>query len=462
MAITPFRPTLLAAAVAVAFTSLDARATVDLIAIGTISGTYQDLAHETAAELENGVAGNRLGGMGSALAYAGGTSFLALPDRGPNAVEYNAALDNTASYIPRFHTLDLSLAPNPEYDANDPASLRMILTPTLRNTTLLHAGNTRLVYGTNGEPALNTRALHYFTGRSDAFDPAKNSGNSADGRLDPEGIRVSRDGASVFVSDEYGPYVYQFSRKSGQRTRAYKLPDELLVSTLSAQGAVEISSNTSGRVANKGMEGLAITPDGKTLVGFVQSALLQDGGDGARVNRIIVIDVASGRTRQFAYDNYLADTDKTYSSSEILAVNAHEFLVLERDGKGLGDSSSAKVKRLYKIDLTGATDVTGLSGESTLLPLAVNKELFLDIKSALGDRGIAADQVPSKIEGAAFGPDVTIDGKTLHTLYIANDNDFEGGNGNPNQFYVFTFGDEDLPGFVPQTIRQHDELECGS
>ena len=30
--------------------------------------------------------------------------------------------------------------------------------------------------------------------------------------------------------------------------------------------AVEIGGNVSGRVANKGMEGLAITPDGTTLV----------------------------------------------------------------------------------------------------------------------------------------------------------------------------------------------------
>ncbi len=49
-------------------------------------------------------------------------------------------------------------------------------------------------------------------------------------------------------------------------------------------------------------------------------------------------------------------------ASEIVAINDHEFLVDERDGKGLGDGSAAKVKKLYKIDLTGATDITNLSG----------------------------------------------------------------------------------------------------
>src|SRR5512132_2607722 len=89
---------------------------IDLIAIGSISGTYEDLATETAAPLENGFPGNRLGGIGSGLAYAGGNTFLAIPDRGPNAVSYNPLVDSTTSYINRFQTFNLSLA------ASDPGS----------------------------------------------------------------------------------------------------------------------------------------------------------------------------------------------------------------------------------------------------------------------------------------------------------------------------------------------------
>ena len=55
--------------------------------------------------------------------------------------------------------------------------------------------------------------------------------------------------------------------------------------------------------------------------------------------------------------------------SEILAINDHQFLVDERDGKGMADTplltdkvSAAKVKKLYLIDLDGAQDVTSLSG----------------------------------------------------------------------------------------------------
>ena len=47
---------------------------------------------------------NVLGGIGSGLAWAGGNTFLATPDRGPNATPYNSAVDDTVSYIARFQT----------------------------------------------------------------------------------------------------------------------------------------------------------------------------------------------------------------------------------------------------------------------------------------------------------------------------------------------------------------------
>ncbi|TGQ54300.1 pyruvate-binding protein, partial [Mesorhizobium sp. M4B.F.Ca.ET.211.01.1.1] len=89
-----------------------AHASVDLIAVSQLGGLTGDLSKETAAPLENGVAGNLLGGLGSGIAYAGCHTFVAVPDRGPNAVSYNAAIDDTASYINRFQTLRLRLQPS--------------------------------------------------------------------------------------------------------------------------------------------------------------------------------------------------------------------------------------------------------------------------------------------------------------------------------------------------------------
>jgi hypothetical protein len=435
-----------------------------LVAMGSVSGLYQDFATRTAALLENGMPGNRLEGLGSGLTYLGGDEFLALPDRGPNALKYKPCLDDTASYINRFQTMRLSLEPTA---ASDPADgLPFNLTPMLVSTTLL-SSSTPLVYGPgcdgvgSGVPALNA-ADHtfYFTGRSDNFDPAKPSTNPDNARFDSESVRVSPDGARVYISDEYGPCVYEFDRKTGRRLRAFTLPAGFAVAHASAHGKEEIEENTSGRVANKGMEGLAITPDGKTLVGAMQSPLIQDGGDQpGGVIRLVMMDVASGAaTREYAYQLGDGTAAKT-TVSDILAINDHEFLVDERDSKGSGDEPTApKFKKLFRIDLAGAADVTRLSGRQNLAARAVKKTLALDIVAALtgGPARLAAGDIPEKLEGITFGQDVRIDGVREHTLWVANDNDFLAVVGhpqnvdNPSRFYVFAFDDAELPGYVPE------------
>src|SRR5262249_48196569 len=113
--------------------------------------------------------------------------------------------------------------------------------------------------------------------------------------------------------------------------------------------------------------------------------------------------------------------------------------------------------QLFKIDLDGAVDVSDEDG-LTAATHAVDKTLFLDLVAALTSNGIAANRIPAKIEGIAFGPDVQDDHQPrLHTLWISNDNDYLLSTNdvppvpNPNQFFVFGFTDDDLPGYLPPT-----------
>ena len=433
---------------------------IDLIAIGSISGTRADLSRATAGALENGVAGNLLGGIGSGIDYAGFNLFVAVPDRGPNAVAYNAATDDTASFINRVQTIFMDLDPSAPGDA-----LPFTLRPFLINTTLLsslrplHYGSGADVGLGDGAPALDrTRHTHHFTGRSDGFDPATLSTDADDARLDPESVRLSGDDLRMFISDEYGPHVYEFDTLTGLRVRSFALPPEFAVPALSPQGDVEIAGNTVGRVANKGMEGLALTPDGRTLVGAMQSPLIQDGGTNAQFTRIVTIDIRSGHVHQFAYpltNIGTAKKPKYPTISEILAINDHEFLVDERDGKGRGDDSTAAFKNIFHIDLTGAADVAGITGEANLASAAMQKTLFVDLVELLTAHGVAAIDIPAKLEGIAFGPDVTVGGQRQHTLWVANDNDFiasvvdtnhPAGIDNPNQFFVLAVDPAVLPG----------------
>jgi len=239
-----------------------------LLATGTLTsssaGPDTDLSGLN-YKLESNVPANLLGGLGSGLAYVSGNTFLALPDRGPNVLPYNAGVDNTVSYIDRFHTVQMILQPN-----NSGTGLPFTLTPELRSTTLLHA-LLPLAYGDgkafglpSGAPKVNNLFQHYFTGRSDNFDPRFSSADPFDARLDPESIRVSNDGLFVYISDEYGPYVYEFLRATGERLRSFQLPAELYVTHPEPVGTAcpasgpcsnEQVDNPFGRVPNKGMEG---------------------------------------------------------------------------------------------------------------------------------------------------------------------------------------------------------------
>jgi hypothetical protein len=439
-----------------------AGATVALIAKGAITSTT-DLSGLTGT-LENGLPANILGGIGSGLTYAGGNTFIAVPDRGPNATPYNSSVDDTVSYISRLQTLTMSLTATPT------GGLPYTLVPALTKTTLLSSA-TPLVYGTgaglgnkangqplgSGAPSQNSAGTYYFTGRSDNFAPGLST-DPANARFDPESVRISNDGKSVFISDEYGPYVRQFDRATGKLIKTFAVPGDLAVANQSPNGATEIAGNATGRVANKGMEGLALTPDGKTLVGIMQAPLEQDASVAAtsKMVRIVTIDIASGTTHEYGYNLTTGS-----GVSDIVAINDHQFLVDERDGKGLGDGSKASVKQLFQIDIAGATDIKGLTGAqiaaltgpNAIHPVSKDGSPFLDVVAQLTNNGFTKSTVPAKIEGISFGQDIVENGQTLHTLYVANDNDFVPDSAGPNQFFVFSFADGDLPGYVAQALN---------
>ncbi|HEY2385888.1 MAG TPA: esterase-like activity of phytase family protein [Candidatus Binatia bacterium] len=160
---------------------------------------------------------------------------------------------------------------------------------------------------------------------------------------DPEGLVALADG-TLWVSDEYGPYITHFDASGNQLERLSPidgtLPTELLK-----------------RDSNRGFEGLAITPDGSTLVAMMQSALDQPdlgGSDPKRITitRIVTHRLADGDTHEYLYLLDEPASNKT-AVSEIAALAATTFVVDERDS----DFPPHAYKKLWRIDLSGATDV---------------------------------------------------------------------------------------------------------
>jgi hypothetical protein len=415
---------LIVAAAASLWVALPAHAAVTLLGTGMIPG---DAVDQSGLDylLEDGVTpANQVGGLGSAIAYSPSSKkFFATPDRGP--------ADGTTSYPDRLYQISLSIQQQSVYGTN-----AFSVTPHLQATHLLSTDGGR----------------SQLTGDATAFD-STNSPMSL--RFDPEGIRIDACGSGVYVSDEYGPFLYHFNL-DGVRNGAVRLPHGLLIDAPSADAATELNQ-ASGRQTNRGMEGLAISPDGSTLFGLMQSPLIQDGGldsSNKRVglnSRLIQVTVANGEIHEYLYRLDAAGN----GLNEILAINDHEFLVIERDGKA---GSSAVIKKIYKIDLSGATDIRTLkSMPATDLPAGVtpvSKSLFIDLLDPA--YGLAGASFPEKIEGLAFGADLrvkTADGtKLVHTLVVTNDNDFVAAN--PNAFYVFGIEQAELPGYTQQTTQQ--------
>ena len=179
---------------------------------------------------------------------------------------------------------------------------------------------------------------------------------SADG-IDSEGMVLAADG-TFWISDEYGPHIVHFDAtgKTIERINPFG----------TGTGGRKIPAVFANRRANRGMEGLAITPDGKTLVGMMQSPMYNPtkaAVANSLVLRILTFDIASGATKQYAY---LMDNITLTGVSDIVAMNATTFLTIERDALfGGAATDPATFKKIFKIDLSAATDISDAANGTT-------------------------------------------------------------------------------------------------
>src|SRR5262247_1746220 len=365
---------------------------ITLIGKGLVPGAAIDKSGLTGNICQTGNPANCVpaalfGGFGSALTYTGHNHvYIAAPDRGP----FDGLTD--VPYLDRVHFLKITTDPAAPF-------------PNI-NVALL---DTRLLRNERGQA---------LVGAAGSFDPNNERGSL---RFDPEGIRVGFFG-TFFISDEYGPNVLEFDR-FGRLLRRLDVPSKFKIDNPSDDPNAELLLNTSGRQANRGMEGLAISPNNRFLFGIMQNALLQDNGLNPGTtdrlglnNRILKIDLLTGRKHEYVY--VLDAINRGQGTSEILAINDHEFLVLERDNRSnLQTPPQAPTRKtIYKIDLKDATDVlkdaTDVSGTASLpagaLPAGVtpvSKPLspFIDLLDP--DLNLAAT-IPEKLEGLAWGPDL--------------------------------------------------------
>ncbi|MBN1173198.1 MAG: esterase-like activity of phytase family protein [Micromonosporaceae bacterium] len=262
-------------------------------------------------------------GFGSSLAPVPGTSkaFYGLTDRGPNvATPSGLRIEPLPDFVPTIGRFRLA--------RNGRA--------VLERTIPLHDPSGTPLSGRLNSAASTGETIVDLQGNP---LPADTSG------YDAEGLVALPDG-TFWVSDEYGPFITHFDASGRELKR------------LAPQSGA-LPAELARRTPNRGMEGLTVTPDGSTLVGIMQSPLAQDDqGTNPAVTpvRVVTYHLRTGSTQEYLY---LLDNPATNAGvvSEITALSSTRFVVIERDGL----FPPTAVKRLWRIDLSGATDVGPLA-----------------------------------------------------------------------------------------------------
>lgn len=275
--------------------------------------------------------GDTIGGIGSGLVYDTKTdTFFCIADRGPG--------DGTLPYRPRYVKVKI------KQDGKK-------LIPEVVESVLFRDAEGREMTG-------------LIPNDRQADTPRMKDGRTS---LDPEAIALAPDG-TLYVTDEYGPYLYQF-QQDGKFIRRITLPEAFRPKNDS--GKLDFTPDSPivfGRNINQGPEGLSLLPDGKTAVLAFQSGLMQQGGHSSPVTNLLFLDLTTGKPiAQYLYSfaTQLPGSDRELkverlSVNDILTLDATRFLVLERDGAGRDgreEPSVARYKAVWLIDTTNATNV---------------------------------------------------------------------------------------------------------
>lgn len=353
-----------------------------LSANGLLAETVLEATGELPADARD-ANGDTIGGIGSGLVYEPKEDlFYCISDRGPG--------DGTLPYRPRIVVLKIR---------QDGKTLH----PEIVRSIILQDEKGRAMTGLIPDD----RAAAY---------PAMKDGRTC---IDPEAISFGPDG-TFFVTDEYGPLLYQFDAK-GIQLRRIDLPAEFQPRT--AEGKLDYSDKaelTTGRTVNQGPEGMCLIPGQNTAALIFQSALTQDGGRQAGTSKLLLLDLATGKPSaayQYLHSPDIAGPDaKKLSVNDLVALDEHRFLVLERDGLGRDGSAKpqpALYKTVWLIDTRTATNLLTSPSSDPVVPLS--KQLLFNLATLADPATLSA-----KWEGIAILPSSSDE----LTLMMSADNDF--------------------------------------
>ncbi|WP_419965058.1 esterase-like activity of phytase family protein [Stenotrophomonas geniculata] len=225
----------------------------------------------------------------------------------------------------------------------------------------------------NGQPFTGADPGDHTVTQRQVVLPSPASGAGA-GKvsLDAESLQFTADG-HFYIGDEYTANVYYFDAQ-GQVQGVIVAPPAIRPQRDGKPAFGSLAPPQTGRRNNQGVEGMGLSPDGSRLFVALQSATLQDSAQGnaaGRINiRVLVYDVTASPTPQQPIGHYVmalpayahdgkGKLDRTAAQSELRALDGHRFLLLARDGNGLGKDGDDPIvyKSVLLVDVADATNL---------------------------------------------------------------------------------------------------------
>ena len=160
--------------------------------------------------------------------------------------------------------------------------------------------------------------------------------------FDVESMQVARDG-TLWFGEELGPYLLHTDARG-----------RLLEAPIPTPGVKSPSNPTllpgeqPTLASSKGYEGMAISPDGRSLDAMLEGPVAGDPATDLRVYDVHLARHGDRRPTRFTgrWDVYRLESP-SHAIGDHVAVNGHQFLTIERDG---GSGPTAVFKRIYLVD----------------------------------------------------------------------------------------------------------------
>jgi glycerophosphoryl diester phosphodiesterase len=239
--------------------------------------------------------------------------------------------------------------------------------------------------------------------------------------FDIESFVVASDG-TLWIGDEFGPYLLHFDATGKLLDAPYPTPD-YSPGKDPAQDFVRSPNNPAVLAASpgpgqpsratlggsKGYEGLATNPARTTAYALLEGSTISDT---AGLLRIHEFDLTAKKF--ITLTGYYKLEDPANAIGDFAVVNDDEYLVIERDN---GAGETAKFKRIYKVNLSEKDEDS-----------IVAKTLVADLMAIADPDKLA----PSTKDGKFTFPFVTIEDVLVldsTTLLVANDNNYPGTGG---------------------------------